>query len=720
MLELEQSGRPVDGMELIGNLIYAFDKWRDYETADKLAAILLRLEAKNGTKTPGFVQLRAARSAKNLGRYAEALSIAQTGITVSRVDVITDYLRIVEIEAYAGLGEIKKAEKKLVKLETTLTNSGSGLNFESQTRYARALIAASKGDAKTALSLMKNVADTDVQNLLRNNNNNTASLLANLENNKERQQERAAATKREAELLQKQLEEQVKSTRLFLTVAIMFGFMAVMAAIFALYRNRTNKHLAKSAEAALAGEKAKTQFLAVMSHELRTPLNGILGIADMLTETAPTPELRSQIGIINDSGNDLLRLVEQILDMSRLDAEELEIHPDTTDVRKIIHRVDMKWRAGIVKKGITFTSHIEADVPDNIIIDPLRLEQCISNLVSNAGRFTDEGRIHMHVTARKASEDVIVKEDEKRDRLSDAEAVDLRIIVADTGMGMTPEVQSRLFQPFIQADSTSKREFGGSGLGLAITSSLADMMNGSINVNSRKGGGSEFTLRFRCPLDHPEKINAEIEAKTIKLKNTPRDPEQDAIALEELSNVFSALPEIERRSDAERHERRKANHSQTPVNLREIADLKLNLKKLGLHILVIDETRSETDIKAAFPLLNELNLSCVSDPILAETVMETPYDIICVSVTGADAVGLPHIETLRQSALEISELPLLALTEETTTDINAACMKAGANLFLPTPIDPSKLAEALEFLSGSIQGQLDMDMPARSGTRYAN
>lgn len=500
--ELQTANLPVDGIELINNLIYAFDGWRDHETTGKLSEVLLRLEDTHGSKTPGLTQMRAARSAKNLGKFTETLQLAQDGIKITQIDIIRDNLRILEIEGHAGLGDIKIAEKKLTTLKASLNESGSGVNFDTQTRYARALIAAGYGDTQKALGLMKVDADSSVQRLLRSKNNNTGSLMANLENNKERQRERETAAKREAQLVQEQLEEQVKSTRLFLTAAILFGVMAVMAAGFAFYRSITSKRLAKSAEAALAGEKAKTQFLAVMSHELRTPLNGILGIADMLTQTAPTPDLRSQIGIINDSGNDLLRIVEQILDMSLLDANELEIFPDTIDVRSIIAEIDKKWRAVIEKSGVTFTAFVDPSVPDNIIIDPRRLQQCIHNLVSNSARFTEEGRVHIHVTSR-AVTDMPSSQNARTDNtLNTADAIDLRIIVADTGMGMTPEVQETLFKPFVQADNSSKREFGGSGLGLAITNSLAEMMNGQIDVLSRVGGGSEFTLRFRCRLDH--------------------------------------------------------------------------------------------------------------------------------------------------------------------------------------------------------------------------
>jgi len=502
--ELQAADLPVDGIEIINNLIYAFDGWRDYETTEKLSEILLRLEKQHGSKTPGLTQMRAAHSAKNLGKFKDTLELAKEGIKITQIDIIRDNLKILEIEGYAGYGITAIAKKKLAELKYSLKESGSGINFETRTRYARALIAAEEGDGKTALRLMKEESDSAVQNVLRSNNNNTGSLLANLENNKERQREREQAAKREAKLVQGQLEEQVKSTRLFLTIAILFGIMAVMAATTAIYRSRTSKRLAKSAEAALAGEKAKTQFLAVMSHELRTPLNGIVGIADMLTHKAPTPELRSQIGIINDSGNDLLRIVEQILDMSMLDANELEIFPDTTDVRDIISAVDQNWRSTIEKTGVNFTTYVEPTVPDNILIDPRRLQQCVHNLVSNAARFTTTGRVHVHVTARTTDGMLANNNKHNVSSMKTAQNVDVRIIVADTGIGMTADVQETLFKPFIQADNSSKREFGGSGLGLAITSRLTEMMNGQIDVVTREGAGSEFTLRFRCELDHSE------------------------------------------------------------------------------------------------------------------------------------------------------------------------------------------------------------------------
>ena len=168
--------------------------------------------------------------------------------------------------------------------------------------------------------------------------------------------------------------------------------------------------------------------------------------------------------------------------MSRIDGEKMELYPEPTNVHDIMTDLDKSWRQKIEDKGVTFTSFIENSLSDEIILDKGRFHQCLNSLLSNAAKFTDQGRVHLHITARSTEVD---------------NEIEITAIVADTGQGMSEEVQGKLFTPFLQADSSMTRKHGGSGLGLAITRSLARMMGGDVTMISNQGRGSEFTLTVK-------------------------------------------------------------------------------------------------------------------------------------------------------------------------------------------------------------------------------
>ena len=225
-----------------------------------------------------------------------------------------------------------------------------------------------------------------------------------------------------------------------------------------------------------AANRSKSMFLANMSHEIRTPLNGVLGFAQIGHADPATPELaRQRFSRILQSGKLLQTLLDDVLDVSRIEAGKLPLEPLPTDVREVARRALALLQDSAAAKGLALRLHVAPDVPPTIVVDPLRLQQVLLNLASNAVKFTDSG----HVTLRAGTD-----------------AGSLVLEVADTGVGMTGSETARVFEAFEQADASVTRRHGGSGLGLTITRHLVGLMGGTIAVASTRGAGSTFTVRL--------------------------------------------------------------------------------------------------------------------------------------------------------------------------------------------------------------------------------
>jgi signal transduction histidine kinase len=239
---------------------------------------------------------------------------------------------------------------------------------------------------------------------------------------------------------------------------------------------RQHNELAGAKREAEAALQIKSQFLAMISHELRTPLNGILGMNQLLLESELNEEQREYLGLADCAGNQLLELVNNVLDLSKIDAGKLDLVFDPFDVRDVVKQVAKLLGSKVDSKRVRLEIDINAAVPALISGDESRVRQILMNLTGNAIKFTAKGRVRIEVN------------------LAGKPPSRLEIRVLDTGIGIAPEVLPSLFQPFTQADSSTTRRFGGTGLGLSISKRLTTAMGGSISVESEPGVGSTFIV----------------------------------------------------------------------------------------------------------------------------------------------------------------------------------------------------------------------------------
>jgi PAS domain S-box-containing protein len=374
----------------------------------------------------------------------------------------------------------------------------------------------------------------------------------------------------------------------------------------------------KKAETA---NEAKSKFLANMSHEIRTPMNAIIGFSEVLADENLTDEQKEYVTTISKSGRHLMEIIDDILNFSKIEAGKLDIEKVECSLEHILNTIESMMSASAKEKGLGFAIRKNIDLPAIIYTDTTRLRQCLINLISNAIKFTETGYVH-----------VIVSLENKNNRPY------IRFDVEDTGIGISPEKQEKLFKPFSQVDASTSRLYGGTGLGLAITKQLTKLLGGEIALSSEEGKGSVFSIVIPIALEATQQ---------------PLPDKYDNAVQRDKNNIKSDQP-----------------------------------KFIG-HVLVAEDVK--TNQMLAKLLLNKMGLDVTIATDGNEAVQKAlnqKFDLILMDIQMPNVDGYEATKAIRKAGIAT---PIIALTANVMKQDKEKCSQAGCNDYLPKPIDREKL-----------------------------
>ena len=699
-LRLAKQGSDLnDEVDLINNLIFVYGLSRNHEAQLYLSEQLLEIEKTQSSSVPGLSEMRISAVMNSGGRYSEALTYADLSLDRVKHPGVQRVSQVHKAIALAGLERFDEA-REIARLSEVNLSSAHMLTHETrQSDLFLAFLLAQSEDTAYATQLFNRQLDVKAQKFFTNNSRDTTAMIAALENSRERQLEREAASAREARLQAMTIDRQRKLNRLLIILTLLLGGVTVGLILFLKSREKLVQKLEVKTVEAASAEKLKTEFLGMISHELRTPLNGIIGISDFLAHYHEDPDIREKTGIILRSGNELLSVVESLTDMARLDAGQLEILPHDTKLSRSLAAVPEPWAEKAKKKGLAFTYFLDPQITEHHL-DEDRLIQCLNILLANAISFTDAGRVHLHITANKGPEG----------RVSG-----LTAIVADTGQGMSELVQSRLFKPFMQADTSRKRSHMGTGLSLAIAYALVEMMGGRLSVNSREDRGSEFKLDLPLgPLaqdalqtqGRPSGRLAPLEIESlpdVAAKPEAKPKAEAESRVEETPQLNSSVLNAAL-LDGPHGPRREVFDLMQPPNgmpsLHDVKELVLPIPEQGRQrVLVVDDMSSNRDVLRL--ILETQGHRCreAADGYAALAAMDRQaFDLVVLDIHMAPMDGVETLRRIRASGKSYANIPVIALTADNAVSTNAACIKAGADLFLTKPVNREELLRAIGHL----------------------